>query len=180
MHFKHPVFSIILVCFGFCASTTAVAQKVDALSISYDLMYIKRIHFKDGSSANVPGLYRNFFTIDAQRGPLTLGMMLQVTSGEGFNARADQGLMLTGSFEHYISYTMRARILGRVGVLNGIDYGNILYPQDTDLHLHLGYFNPDGVGFFRDYPLFPSGYFGLIVNRFGRVQATGGCWDILE
>ncbi|MEM7348870.1 MAG: hypothetical protein AAF485_31965 [Chloroflexota bacterium] len=137
-------------------------------------MYISRIHFKDGSSADVPGLYRNFLSLDIKKGPLTFGFVYQITRGEGFNANPDEGFMITGSYQHYLSNKVKAKVLGRVGVSPGVDYGNVLYPTDTDFQIQVGYFNPDGHGFLKDYPLFPSAYTGLIINRFGRVQVIAG------
>ncbi len=155
-------------------TTHSYAQKIDRLTIGYDWMYINRIHFKDGSSASVPGLYRNFLHLQVKKGPFTVGAVYQITRGEGFNARADEGLMITSSYEHFLSYSFKTKISGRLGVSPGVDYGNILYPTDTDVQIQLSYYNPDGHGFLLDYPLFPSGYSGVIINRFGRIQAIAG------
>ncbi|MEM7277189.1 MAG: hypothetical protein AAF385_03600 [Pseudomonadota bacterium] len=173
MHIKRLLFGVVLF-FSTAFNHNLAAQTIDRLTLGYDLMYIDRIHFKDGSSADVPGLYRNLLHVTAQKGPVQLGLVYQITRGEGFNAEAAEGLMLMGAYEHYLSYSFKARLEGRVGVSPGIDFGNILYATDTDVQLQIGYFNPDGHGFLRDYPLFPSGYTGVIVNRFGRVQAVAG------
>ena len=150
------------------------AQKIDRLTVGYDLMFINRIRFNDGSSASVPGLYRNSLQLNLKKGPIRLGLVYQIARGEGFDAHADEGLMITSSYEHILSYSMKAMVLTRVGISRGVDFGNILYPTDTDISAQIGYFNPDGRGFFMDYPLFPSTYAGLIVNRFGRVQFIAG------
>ena len=164
----------LLALYAVAFTSKAIAQNIDRLTVGYDLMFINRVHFKDNSSADVPGIYRSFFHAEAKSGPLRVGLIYQVARGEGFNAQADEGLMITGSYEHLLSYSMKIKALGRVGITRGVDFGNILYPTDTDITFQVGYFNPDGQGFFMDYPLFPSAYVGVIVNQFGRVQIISG------
>jgi len=165
---------VIMMQFSTVFNSQLAAQVIDRLSIGYDLMYINRIDLKDGSTVDIPGLYRNFLHTGVQKGPLSVGLVYQIARGEGVNAKADEGLMIISSYEHVLSYSLKAKVEGRVGVSPGVDYGNILYPTDTDIQLQIGYFNPDGHGFLMDYPLFPSGYTGLILNRFGRIQAIAG------
>ena len=150
------------------------AQTIDDLTIGYDLMHITKVRFPDGSVANSLDIGRHFLWVSLGKGPVTIGATYQMARGTGGNAIAAEGLMITGSYEHVLSSRLIAKFQSRVGVSPGVDYGNILYPTDTDVQFYMGYYAPDGAGYLGNYRLFPSGYGGAIVNRFGRVQAIAG------
>ena len=155
-------------------TTPLMAQAIDDLTIGYDLMHISMVRFRDGTTNRSASLGRHFIRMEFGKGPLTFGAVYQIARGEGLGAKDDEGLMIVGSYEHILSNTLKAKIQSRVGISPGVDYGNILYPTDTDIQGYLGYYAPDGTGFIGNHRLFPSGYGGLSVNRFGRVQAIVG------
>ncbi len=166
---------VVIGLLGIVATVAPVhAQWFDDITVGYDRMVITEVNFKEGPTVDVPTLERHYVSAFVGRGPLTLGMIYQQTQPNGALGVEAKGLMVTGAFEHNLAYSWRLRAFGRVGVTPDVDFDNILYPTDTDLQVNIGYFNSDGRGFLLDYPLFPSAYAGLIVNRFGRVQTVAG------
>ncbi len=136
-------------------------------------MSIDRVQL-DGRDSS-PRFYRNTLALVGGRGRGTLGLIYQeATKGAGVAPGVpEEGLMLTAGFDQVLSRSFRLDLAARVG-LTGTDEHQPLYAEDTDVRANLVWFDGDGFGLFAGQPVFPSGYLGTIVNRFGRVQAVGG------
>lgn len=166
------LFAVVVPCPG-------AAQMLDDVTVRYSTMVItaSTIHVDRFE----PHLYRHTVAVEIGRGPATLGLLFQATDRghvpEGvdfFYSKPEQGLMLTAGYDAPLSGWLRLEGYGRLGLTRGHDFGQPLYATDTDLRLNLVAFDLDGGGLFRDRPYFRSGYVGVVVNRFGRVQGLAG------
>ncbi len=177
------------------------AQIADDVTVSYVLMDISRARLSGAGLGNIdlgdidtdpvtPGVQgfdvsftRQFFDVSFGRGPFTFGATYQRTTKRDSDtlplvlAKSENGLMLTGSYDHLLSLLWRVESFARVGVL-GSDESQALYAEDTDLRVNVVRYWPDGKWLLGDRPVYPSAYVGGIVNKYGRVQGIvgGGAW----
>lgn len=170
-----PVFFLLTL----SARKPVKAQWLDDLTIRYSVMAITGSTLK--VEAFEPSLYRHNIALTLGRGPATLGLLFQITDRghvddgvDFFYSKPEQGLMLTGGYDFLLSDRLRLESYGRLGLTRGHDFGQPLYATDTDLRVNLVVFDLDGAGLLRGKPYFRSGYVGVIVNRFGRIQGIAG------
>jgi hypothetical protein len=90
------------------------------------------------------------------------------------DGKTEDGVMLTAGYNYLFSKNFRLDIFGRAAIWGETNPAQPLYATDTDIRFNLVTFTPDGLGAIAGKPIFPSSYFGLIVNKYGRIQQIAG------
>jgi hypothetical protein len=129
-----------------------------------------------GGQVAYPTFFRHNFNLQLGRGPATVGVNYQFATKDQKTAvgKEEHGVMLTMGYGLILSSHTRLELFGRWGVSDDTNPAQPLYATDTDLRMNFILFSPDGAMLLRQKPLYPSGYFGAIVNGYGRVQALAG------
>ena len=155
-------------------STPASAQLIDDLMISYQHMEITEAIV--GGETKKPSFLRHFTLIELGIRNGTIGLMHQATrKGKSSSPGVEEeGLMLTGGYNHFFGETFRLEAYGRLGLTDDTNDGQPLYSTDTDFRLNAVKFNPFGVGSFFGKSFFPSAYLGGVINKYGRFQMIAG------
>ena len=157
------------------------AQWVDDVAIWYTGMQITETRLGPQSIRHEEELYRHNLGLTFGVGARTYGFVVQkAVRGDGASSGENEtGIMLTSGHNQILSNHFRLEIFGRVGV-SQTNAGQSLYSADTDLRINLVAFHPDGWGPIDFQSVFPSGYAGIIANKYGRVQGivgVGSWWN---
>ncbi len=154
-------------------SPLSAASWFDDVTFATAVMRISKAEL-DGAE-KTPTIYRDFAHVSVGKGRTTFGALYQYTTrgGDFGGGDSENGVMLTGSYDHVLSLNARLELFGRLGVTD-TDVYQPLFATDTDLRVNLVLFDPDGAGYWRGHSFFTSGYVGTLVNSWGRVQALGG------
>lgn len=158
-------------------STAAFGQWLDDVQLAYSWNRISEVIL--GKSASQQTLQAEFIRRNAEvtmgKGPATLGFIYQVSTTDlPLPVDSDRGYMLTAGYDYLITRNLRAEAFGRLGLgSDSLDYSGI-YANDTDFRLNLIGYTSGGFGHLAAKPIFPSLYIGAIINKYSRVQITGG------
>ena len=168
----HKFSSHLSILFVGIYSTLLFAQH--DLKIEYSLMKITTA--KVGGVTRTPTFYRHNAVLELGLGQATFGVVYQHAAKDKKTVpgKVENGVMLTAGYDLILSSTFRLEAFGRLGITSGNDPAQPLYATDTDLRLNLVTFTRDGVAVIRQKAVFPSLYSGLVINKYGRIQAIGG------
>ncbi|NUO79308.1 hypothetical protein HUU05_04465 [candidate division KSB1 bacterium] len=160
------------------------AQRVSDFKAAYSLMTIKQATLEKVGTLEVD-FYRHNLEMEVGLGQSFVGLTYQYATkkhhtnkiGNTFGNTED-GLMLTAGYNHIFSKHFRLDGNGRIRIWGDTKPQQALYATETDCRLKLVVFDEDGVAMLAGAPVFPSGYLGTNVNRYGRVQGLlgAGIW----
>jgi len=157
-----------------CTADPVSAQLIDDFMLRITKMSISRVEL--AGQTRRPDFTRQKYQFGVGVGPAVLGMIYQHTSKgpRTVPGRPDDGLMITGGYNHMIHPQITLDVYSRIGILSRTPPSQPLYATDTDIRAKLVFSHPDGKGFLFRKPLFPSAYAGFILNQYGRFQGIGG------
>ena len=149
-------------------------QLIDDVMIQYSLMNITEA--KVGGQIKKPHFYRHNIQLEFGKGQTTFGMIFQRATKDAKTVPGvpENGVMLTAGYDFILSKMFRIQASGRFGITSGNNPGQPLYATDTDFRVNVVVFNTDGTVPLFNKPVFPSSYAGVVVNKYGRVQAIAG------
>lgn len=156
------------------------AQNISDFKARYSATMITKARLQSAGTLAVD-FYRHNLELELGLGQGFVGFTYQYATKEKLTGklgntfgRVEDGLMLTAGYNFIFSERLRLDTHGRVGVWGETNEAQALYATDTDLHMSLVMFAPDGIAQMKGRPVFPSLQAGMNVNKFGRVQALAG------
>lgn len=146
---------------------------VDDVTIRYAFMRTTEVRV--GNETRTPVFDRHNINVELGVKFWTFGLTYQRTDKNAStpDGRPENGLMATVGYTRPLASWLRFAGDIRVALTPDTDESQPLYAADTDLHLKLVGFSPDG-WFGINHPLRPASSAGIIINRFGRIQLVGG------
>jgi len=150
------------------------AQVIDDISLRYSFMNITEA--KVGGQTQTPHFYRHNVELEFGRKQFTFGVIYQKATKDSKTIAGvpENGVMLASGYDFVLSHTFRLQTNARLGITSGNNPAQPLYATDTDLRLNVVAFNTEGAGYLLHKAVFPSSYAGVVINKYGRVQAIAG------
>lgn len=147
--------------------------QITDVSVGYSFMRISDVTIAGRQSE--PVFLRHNLDVGIGIENLSLGLVFQRADKTAATetGEPENGLMLKVGYDQIVLDWLRLESAARLALSAGTDSSQPLYATDTDLTLKLVLFDAAGWGAV-DRPIFPTAFLGSIVNRFGRVQLTGG------
>ena len=142
--------------------------------VNYSMMNITEA--KLGNQIKRPVFYRHNIELQFGLGQAIVGLNYQYATKDNKTVpgKTEDGFMLTAGYGLILLERFRLSGYGRLGISSDTNPAQPLYATDTDIRLNLIWFHADGVGLISQKAIFPSSYFGMIVNKYGRVQGIAG------
>lgn len=173
-HRRFRILTSIMAAGLICTADPVSAQLIDDFMFRITNLSITQVEL--AGQTHKPDFTRQKVEFGVGVGPAMLGMIYQHTSKgpRTVPGRPDDGLMITGGYNHMIHPRISLDVYGRIGILSRTPRSDPLYSTDTDIRTKLVFSHPDGKGFLFGKPLFPSAYAGFILNQYGRFQGVVG------
>jgi len=156
------------------------AQKISDFKLGYSRTTIKAATLEKVGNLEID-FYRHNFEMELGAGQAFIGLTYQYATkkkntnriGNTFG-KTEDGVMLTSGYNYIFSKNFRLDAYGRLRIAGDTQPAQALYATETDVRLKLVLLDPDGASALLNGAIFPSAYFGVNVNKFGRVQGLAG------
>ncbi|MEM1127717.1 MAG: hypothetical protein AAGI71_13780 [Bacteroidota bacterium] len=154
------------------------AQILDDLTV--------RVERGGASSIWLDGRYRDIdFTwqraaVTAGRGPFSLGLTYLRAENQGSSMvplwliRGEESWVIDVAYTRPLSWNTRLETTGNLVLSSDTFIDAPRLKSFSRVQANVVFYHPDGMGWLRGAPLFPSSYVGTIVNELGRVQGLVG------
>ncbi|MEM1128691.1 MAG: hypothetical protein AAGI71_18755 [Bacteroidota bacterium] len=162
-----------------CVSGGVQAQVLEDLTLVIDRGAASEVQVDTSDPVGIDFVWRNV-TLMGGRGPLSVGLTFMDTDNQGSRQLpkaagfSDQNLVLNAAYTRPLGWYARLEVTGNFRLATWQGAGLQIRSTYSRMQANAVFYHPDGVGWLRGAPLFPSAYVGSIVNEFGRAQGLVG------
>ncbi|MEM1128692.1 MAG: hypothetical protein AAGI71_18760 [Bacteroidota bacterium] len=166
-----------------CVVAGAQAQVVDDLTLVVERTAASQAQIGSDEDIDIDFM-RYLIALTAGRGPVSVGLTYADTDNRGSSrlprslGLSDQSLVLSATYTRPLRWYARLETKGYLRLISRSSEGLQVKSVYSHVQTNAVFYHPDGMGWLRGAPLFPSAYAGSIVNEFGRVQGLvgAGAW----